>query len=107
MRHEDVCFKSPDFLRPCHSCVNLEKRTTTVFSGRSDENGNEYEMTVNLMFCKKRDCFIHPHKVAVKGNAFETGDKENIEMPKECEFYENEYAYVLKDNLTPTHENHP
>ena len=56
-------------------------------SGYGDMNGDEGERIVEVLFCHKRDCFIHPPSVAAKGNAFEMGDKANEEMPKQCEFY--------------------
>lgn len=87
-KHEESCKKRPDYLRPCHSCRVLQKKNETIWSGVGDEYGNEFERTVSVLFCRKRDCFIYPPSVAAKGNAFDMGDKENIEMPKECELYE-------------------
>jgi hypothetical protein len=86
-KHELSCKKRPDYLRPCHSCKILRKQTETIFAGYGDMNGNEAERVVNVLFCEKRDCFIHPPSVAAKGNAFDMGNKSNEEMPKQCEFY--------------------
>jgi hypothetical protein len=86
-KHELSCKKSPDYLRPCHSCKILKKQRETIWAGYGDIYGNELERVVEVLFCEKLDCFIHPPSVAAKGNAFDMGGKENIEMPKECEFY--------------------
>lgn len=87
-KHESYCKKRPDYLRPCHTCKILRKQKETILAGYSgDMYRNEAERTVNVLFCEKRDCFIHPPSVAAKGNKFEMGDKTNEEMPRECEFY--------------------
>lgn len=92
VRHELMCKKNPEYMRPCHNCNNIEKVTETIIlAGVEDMWGNESERTVSVLFCKKRDCFIYPPSVAVKGNAFDMGDKPNEEMPKECEFFEQKY----------------
>lgn len=85
--HETSCKKRPDYLRPCHSCQILKKVNEKIFAGYGDQYGNEAEITVSVLFCKKLDCFIYPPSVAAKGNAFEMGMKLNIEMPKECEHH--------------------
>ena len=91
-KHELSCKKRPDYLRPCHSCKVLKKVRTTAWSNYSDMNGDQEERIVEVLFCEKIDCFIHPPSVAAKGNAFEMGDKSNVEMPKNCEFYiEHDY----------------
>jgi len=86
-KHELSCKKRPDYLRPCHSCKVLKMVKETIMAGYGDMNGDEAERIVEVLFCHKRDCFIHPPSVAAKGNAFEMGDKANEEMPKQCEFY--------------------
>jgi hypothetical protein len=94
IKHEKHCKSNPEYLRPCHSCTVLKKVNETVWAGYGDPYGNEVERKVRILFCGKKDCFIHPPSVAAKGNAFET-DKLNIEMPKECDLYEKpvEYTY--------------
>jgi len=87
--HELSCKKRPDYLRPCHSCQILTKVKETIWAGYGDQYGNECERIVDVLFCKKLDCFIYPPSVATKGNAFEMA-KLNIEMPKKCEFYIND-----------------
>jgi hypothetical protein len=86
-KHELRCKKRPDYLRPCHSCNVLQKVKQIIWAGYGDMFGNEAERVVNVLFCQKKDCFIYPPSVAAKGNAFDMGNKSNIEMPKECEFY--------------------
>ena len=95
-KHELACKKRPDYLRPCHSCKVLKMVRTIINSGYGDDDG---ERTVEVLFCEKRDCFIHPPSVAAKGNKFEMGDKSNEEMPKQCEFYVqiNKVALVGRD----------
>jgi len=88
IRHELMCTKNPENVRPCHGCNNVKKVTETIWSDVGDEYGREMERTVSVLFCNKRDCFIYPPSVAVKGNAFDMGNKCNEEMPKECELFE-------------------
>jgi hypothetical protein len=84
--HELSCKKRPDYFRPCHNCQVLGKVRATIWAGYGDEYGNECTRNVDVLYCEKRDCFIYPPSVAVKGNAFKM-DKLNIEMPKECEYF--------------------
>ena len=86
-KHELSCKKRPDYLRPCHNCKILKKQRETIWAGYGDEYGQEVERVVHVLFCEKRDCFIYPPSVAAKGNAFAMGDKANIEMPKQCDYY--------------------
>ena len=89
-KHELSCKKRPDYIRPCHSCGVLKKQVETIWAGYGDMYGNEVERSVSVLYCSKRDCFIYPPSVAAKGNAFDMGDKENIEMPVECSLYEKQ-----------------
>lgn len=73
-------------MRPCHSCKNIEKKRETILVGY-DMYGDERERVVEVLFCSKIDCFIHPPSVAAKGNAFDMGDKDNLEMPHSCDSY--------------------
>ena len=91
-KHEAGCKKRPDYLRPCHSCKVLAKRDEVVYY---DTWSGEGERTVSVLFCGKRDCFIHPPSVASKGIAFDMGYKLNVEMPKQCEFYEKNGSRLL------------
>jgi len=86
-KHELSSKKRHDYLQPFHSCKKLKKQKETIWAGYGDMNGYEEERVVEVLFCKKRDCFIYPPSVAAKGNAFDMGDKCNEEMPKQCEFY--------------------
>ncbi len=88
--HESVCYKNPDNARVCFGCNNLVKMETVVYSGRIHPDGDEATRKVNLFFCKKLETYLHTPKNEVKGNAFETGDYDNIPMKKECEFYEQQ-----------------
>jgi hypothetical protein len=91
LNHELRCGKNPDNIRACHGCSVLTKVATTVWAGYGDMNGNEQERVVDVLFCKKIDCFIHPPSVAIKGNAFEMGNKDNLEMPKSCSLKETNW----------------
>lgn len=91
INHEVSCKKRPDYLRPCHSCQILEKKRETIWTGYGDWSGDECERVVDVLFCKKLDCFIYPPSVAAKGNAFDMGDKSNVEMPIECEHFIDRY----------------
>ena len=83
--HESCCKKNPNNLRACHSCAVLKKQSETIYF---DTWNGEGQRDVDVLYCEKRDCFIYPPSVAAKGNAFDMGDKLNIEMPKQCELYE-------------------
>ena len=83
-----LCTRSPDNKRACHYCNVLEKKTAKIFAGHGDENGREVEIKVDVLFCHKRNCYIYPPSVGVKGNAYDMGDIENIEMPHKCELRE-------------------
>lgn len=99
IKHEAGCKKNPDYFRPCHSCAVLRMVKETIWVDCGYSFGEE-EKQVSVLFCEKMDCFIHPPSVAAKGNAFEMDDKENIEMPKECEFYAQNPIYTENwDNL--------
>ena len=88
IKHEAGCKNRPDYIRPCHNCKVLKKVKATIPAGYGDQNGCEMETNVKVLFCEKLDCFIHPPSVATKGNAFNMGDKDNIEMPKQCEYFD-------------------
>lgn len=98
-KHETVCTKNPTYLRPCHSCSILTKVNTAIWSGVGDFYGTETKRTVSVLFCKKLDCFIYPPTVAAKGNAFDMGNKENIEMPETCEFHTHE-SQIYEGEIT-------
>lgn len=99
--HETACKRNPAYLRPCHSCKVLKKVQAEIWAGYGDPWGNEVERTVQVLFCEKKDCFIYPPSVAAKGNAFDMGNKENIEMPEECDLYVREDGYdEMPDLLT-------
>lgn len=85
-KHEQRCTKNPENHRACHSCHILEKVQTKISIGFNDYYEDEI---VSVLFCKEKDCFIYPPSVAYKGNAFDFGDKENVEMPKTCEIFES------------------
>ena len=87
LAHELICYKNPSYIRACHSCVILDKVDAIRWSGYTDEFGNECEEKVSVLYCHKRDTYIYPPSVTAKGNAFDLGDKTNIEMPKICEFH--------------------
>jgi hypothetical protein len=84
INHEKQCIKNLDNFRICNGCRFLSKIETSLYI---DTYMGEMERKVNVLFCSKLDCFVFPPKVEHKGNAFDFGDKENIPMKKECEFY--------------------
>lgn len=91
--HERFCGKNPSVLRPCHDCQFLSKRNVEIWAGYGDPYG-EATRHVDILYCSKKDAFIHTPKVAAKGNAFEIGDKENIEMPTQCDLHKSrDYSY--------------
>lgn len=82
--HEKGCKKRPDYLRPCHSCQILTKKTVTVESFYYG-----CDISASLLYCDKLKTYIYPPSVATKGNQYDTNDITNIEMPKECEHHTN------------------
>lgn len=84
VKHEAGCRKRPDYIRPCHGCIILDKIKKTIFAGYYDDYDNECTKDVEVLFCKSKNCYIHPPSVEAKGNAIDFGDKPNIVMPKDC-----------------------
>jgi len=95
VKHEKSCKKNPENHRACHDCVHLTKESTYICEGYNFTEG-EIERQVDILFCKKKECFIHPPSVEHKGNAFDTGDYENLPIPKQCEFQTSHF-----DSLVP------
>ena len=80
-RHEELCSKNPENDRACFHCVYLERKSTEYFYS----NGDSIEL-VDLLHCKKLQCFLYPPQVEKKGNAFDLGDEINMPMKVNCEF---------------------
>lgn len=78
--HEKICNKNPENNRACIYCYYLEKRSTVVLVEGYFE---PYEKEVEVLYCTKKDIYLYPPRVEIKGNAFELDN--NHPMPKECE----------------------
>src|SRR5574343_634887 len=91
-RHEKLCKKRPYYYRPCFSCVHSKLKTGQVYSDYVDFYGyvREMEKDVKLVFCTKKEIYIYPPNVGVKGNHYDTGYIPNVEMPIECNLHEYE-----------------
>jgi len=85
IKHEKSCSKNPENNRPCFNCSYLEKSKTVVYS---NYYGEEWERSVDLLFCASKKIFLFPPKVEIKGNQYET-DEPNEPMPKQCDVYDN------------------
>lgn len=81
IKHEDRCFKNPENHRPCFNCYNLDKKQDDYYE---DSPYGETSRTVTLFFCKIKKAYIYPPLITKKGNAFDMGYIENIEMPIIC-----------------------
>lgn len=80
--HEKACKKNPANKRPCFDCVHLDYKHKTVYDDHP--YAGEIETTLKLLHCSKFNAFIYPPTVGAKGNAFDLGDDDNVEMPIEC-----------------------
>lgn len=80
--HEKICFYNPENKRACIDCFYLEKKEAKVI-----ERNNTLR-TMDLFFCEKKQIFLHPPKVEIKGNAkdivIENEIVANEPMPKVC-----------------------
>lgn len=86
-RHELMCKMNPVNFRPCFECKFLinKYQTESVDSMYEDGRYKEDEITYKLLFCEKKEMFLYPPKVEIKGNSIELAYDENNPMPKECE----------------------
>ena len=89
--HEPKCSRNPINFRPCFDCDHLTKKNHTVYNDHP--MGGEIDKEVHLMYCKKKEMFIHPPSVEHKNNAIELGDEFNEPMPKECDLFEDELPF--------------
>lgn len=80
--HEKICYKNPENKRACYDCEILRKKNANIVFDNYD--GSIRTTLMEVLYCEKRDIYLYPPKVTHKGNALEL-DKENIEMPRECE----------------------
>lgn len=88
--HEQMCIKNPENKRACFGCKFLDKKEVMVYD---DSPWGETSKKVNLCHCSKKECFVYPPKVEIKGNMIELGDDTNEPMPKECPLYvEQDFA---------------
>lgn len=80
--HEEMCKKNPENFRACFGCNYLEKRETEAYnSGYS----GWCETKVSLCYCKKKEIFVYPSQVEIKGNMpILSDDSTNEPMPKVC-----------------------
>jgi hypothetical protein len=89
-KHEELCKKNPDNLRPCFGCSFLCKKEAEIYGDYTD--GSEWKRTINLLFCNKKEIYLHTPQNEIKGNDFELGYTENNPMPKKCDLYSNDYS---------------
>lgn len=81
--HESKCYKNPEnFVQCFYGCRYLSKHEITLYF--DNPLGGELTRDVNCFFCEKKQTFLYPPIVKSKGNMFDFGDYENIEMPKSC-----------------------
>ena len=81
-KHELICKKNPDNFRACHSCKKLTRKTHVVEKYNYLEGS--YTEKCSLLYCNKKEVFIHTPKIEIKGNKFDTSPVNNIPMPKVC-----------------------
>jgi len=80
--HELICSKNPENKRACFGCKFLGMKEDVVFIDQYNGTG---ERIVFALFCKKKDIYVYPPKVEIKGNML---DLDNEPMPKECDLFE-------------------
>ena len=82
LEHERACKNNPENHRPCYTCIELDKKTETLYE---DTLSGEIEINYKLLYCSAKDCFLHPPSVEIKGNAIWTESAPNKPMPKVCD----------------------
>ena len=95
-KHETKCRQNPANDRPCYWCINLEMREEEY---HFDTYCGSDSRIVNALYCKAREIFIHPQKVADSDmGPYEFGDTCNEVMPKSCDIFnkdlEDRYASI-------------
>lgn len=89
--HEEMCVKNPENQRACFGCKFLDKKETVLYY--DSPMGGELTRKVSLCHCSKKEIFVYPPKVEIKGNVFDLGYDINEAMPKKCELYiEQDFA---------------
>lgn len=94
IRHESICLKNPENKRPCFECTHLIKKQATI-SGQY-YNGCEWERQVEVLFCKKKNVYLHTPVNEFKGNMFDLGDDSNEAMPKECDDFSDSNEAIFE-----------
>ena len=89
-KHEELCKKNPDNLRPCFSCSFLRKKEAEIYVDYP--KCPDGKIKLNLLFCNKKEIYLHTPQNEIKGNNFDLGYTENNPMPKKCDFYSNDYS---------------
>ena len=82
-KHELGCTKNPANDRPCFHCRCLETKEFEL--GEDDPENGDYMYRLNILHCRKRDVFLYPPKVELKGTAYDLEDERNEPMPMSCE----------------------
>lgn len=88
-KHEESCTLNPKNFRPCFSCSYLTKKETKVL------DDYENEKILDLLYCKKKNVFLHTPQNELKNNAFTLDENDNIPMPKECLHYSDDYETLF------------
>ncbi len=83
-KHENNCTSNPVNKRPCFGCVGLKKKEVEVYPVVGDTR-----QVASLLYCDKKEMFLHTPVNENKGNQFEIADHDNNPMPKECEEHED------------------
>lgn len=90
--HELLCVKNPDNKRACFGCKFLNKKETVVYY--DSPMGGELTRTLSLCHCSKKEVFVYPPRVEIKGNMVDLGYDSNEPMPVSCELYlEQDFNY--------------
>lgn len=84
--HEKLCFKNPINERPCFDCPNLVSVEYTLYDDHP--NLGEVKRDVIIFQCSETKNYLHTPQNAIKGNAYELGDHENLPMPVKCDIYD-------------------
>jgi hypothetical protein len=80
--HEKRCKKNPDNWRACNGCKFAVERLANL-EGKT-MNGEKFTYDKSLLYCLKKETFIHPPIIEHKGTAAIIIGNDNIPMPRTC-----------------------
>lgn len=86
--HEERCTWNLENDRPCFHCKHLTKKKKSIYEDRWGQG--EQEVVLDLLYCDKKEIFLHTPKSDSKGTTYDLGDDSNDPMSKECDIFNKE-----------------